>query len=104
MITSQEFDKALKIISEYKSQLDNDLISINPKPVFVNIQNKISDRTFFILQHYFNDYLGKILERKDLRSMDLATLKNLDLMQLRRYRGFGKIAEERLKNTIDTFQ
>ena len=101
MISSQQFDEALKIISEYKSQLDNGLITIKPKPVFVNIQNKISNHTFFTLQHYFNDYLGKLLERNDLSAIDLAMLKNIDFNNLRRYRGFGKMAEERLKYTID---
>ena len=104
MITSKDFDEALRIISEYKYQLDNELISIKPKPVFVNIQYKISERTFLNLQHYFNDHLGKLLERKDLKSLDLETLKNIDFMKIRNYRGFGKTAEERLKNTIESFQ
>jgi len=104
MITSKDFDEALKIIFEYKYQLDNESISIKPKPVFVNIEYKISDRTFFILQHYFNQHLGMLLERKDLRSMDLETLKNIDFMKIRNYRGFGKTAEERLKNAIESFE
>ena len=104
MITSKDFDEALRIISEYKYQLDNELISVKPKPVFVNIEYKISNHTFLILQHYFNDHLGYLLERKDLSSMDLETLKSIDFMKIRNYRGFGKTAEERLKNTIESFQ
>lgn len=103
MITSQQFDEALKTISDYKSQLEKGLIVDTSKPVFIDIQNKISMHTFFTLQHYFEDYLNQTLEWNDLKEMNLAILKNIDFMKLRRYRGFGRMAENRLRDMINTF-
>jgi hypothetical protein len=103
MITSKQFDKALKIIYEYKSQLDNGLIVSVPKPVLIDIQNKISKNTFFILQHYFEDHLKQTLEWKDLKEMDFEILQNIDFIKLRPYRGFGRISENRLTDMINTF-
>jgi len=103
MITSQQFDNALKTISDYKSQLEKGLIVSVPKPVLIDIQNKISKHTFFTLQHYFEDHLKQKLEWNDLNSMDIEILLNIDFMKLGRYRGFGKMAENRLMDMINTF-
>jgi len=103
MITSQQFDEALKTISDYKFQLETRLVQSAPKVVIVDIQNKINKHIFFNLQSYFSDYLKLELEWENLKAMELETLKTIDFNKLRRYRGFGLMAEERLKNTINTF-
>jgi hypothetical protein len=99
MITSQQFDNALKIIVDYKLQLergsDNESIVIQ-----VDIQDKISKNTFFTLQLYYSDILEKKLEWNDLKAMELEQLKSIDFMRLKRYRGFGRAAELKLINAI----
>ena len=45
MITSQQFDDALKTISDYKFQLEKGLIVNTPKPVLIDIQNKVTHVT-----------------------------------------------------------
>ena len=104
MITSQEFDEALKTISDYKSQLEKALVQTDPEYVIVDIQKKISKHTFYTLMYYYSDHLNLELEWENLKSMNLETLKTIDFNKLRRYRGFGLMAEERLKNTINTFK
>ena len=103
MISSQQFDDALKTISDYKSQLEKGLIVDTTKPVFIDIQNKISKHTFYTLQHYFEDHLKQTLEWKDLKAMNFVMLKNIDFLKLRRYRGFGRMAEKRLRDMIYAF-
>jgi len=100
MITSLQFDDAIKIISEYKSQVDNGVVEIKEKVILVDIQDKISKNFFFVLQFYYIDILDKKLEWNHLRSMELNELKAIDFLYLRRYRGFGLISEKKLKNLI----
>ena len=100
MITSLQFDEAIKIISKYKSQVEDRIVEIKPKVIYVDIQNKIENRTFIALQYYYLDVLNIKLEWNDLKAMDLDTLKNIDFFKLRNYRSFGKIAQERLTNII----
>jgi hypothetical protein len=99
MITSLQFDNALKIIVDYKLQLErggeNKLLA-----VYVDIQDKISKNTFYTLQHYYSDILDKKLEWNDLKAMELEQLKTIDFNKLRAYRGFGKIAQLKLLNLI----
>lgn len=98
MITSLQFDEAIKIISEYKSQVENRLIK--EKVILVDIQDKITLNFFCILQHYYEDILGKQLEWDHLKSMELDELKAIDFNCLRNYRGFGLISEKKLRNLI----
>ena len=94
MITSLQFDEAIKIISEYKSQVENGLVKIKEIVILVDIEDKISVKFFFILQHYYADILGKQLEWFHLKSMELDELKALDFNCLRNYRGFWLISEK----------
>ena len=104
MITSQQFDTALKTILEYKLQMENNqLILGESKSGMVDIQKNIKKHTFFILKYYFKDFFNEHLEWDDLKSIDLVKLKSIDLKHLRRYRGFGKAAELKFKAMIDTF-
>ncbi|MGV1013150.1 MAG: hypothetical protein ACOYBS_11955 [Flavobacterium sp.] len=101
MITLQQFDNALKIISDYKSQLEKGIFEDKPTNVLVDIQKKMTNGIFFVLQYYYSDIYNINLEWKDLKTMDLKLLKALDFKILHGYRGFGKSAEIKLKNTID---
>jgi len=99
VISSIQFENAQKIIVDYKLQLergiDNESIVTH-----VDIQNKISKKTFFALQCYYSEILDKKLEWNDLKAMDLEQLKSIDFIKLRGYRGFGAIAELKLLNVI----
>ena len=75
MITSLQFDEAIKIISEYKSQVENGVVEIKEKGILVNIQDKITKNTFQTLQYYYEDILDKKLEWSHLKSMELNQLK-----------------------------
>ena len=102
IVTSKQFDEALKTVSDYMVQLKNGISTIVPAIVNVNIQQKISSHVFHVLQLYYKEHLNQILEWENLKAVDLETLKNIDYKILRRYRGFGVIAEIRLKKTINT--
>lgn len=102
MITSQQFDEALKTILDYKFQLENGVFQNGYKVITVDIQKELSKYTYLALQHYFENYLKQELKWENLKAMDLETLKNIDYKKLRRYRGFGLMAEVRLKNSIKT--
>ena len=93
MITSLEFDAALKIISDYKIQLDNKIIEnehlISRK---INIQKSIRNSTFIALRNYYSDNYSLTLEREDLSNMDVLLLKGIDYKKMSGYRGFGLIS------------
>lgn len=103
MITLQQFDEALKTISDYKLQLENGVFQNAPKGITVDIQKKISKHTFLVLQNYFVDHLNQDLKLENLKAIELETMNTIDFKKLRMYRGFGIMAEKRLKNTIKTF-
>lgn len=87
MITSQQFDSALKIIMEYKLQMENE----------------ISIKTFLTLQTYYKERLNEHIDWNTLKQMDLEKLMLLDYSILRNYRGFGKASENKLKKVIFSF-
>lgn len=103
MITPQQFDNALKIISDYKSQFEMEIFEDKSTKELVDIQKLINNGTFFSLQYYYSDIYNKNLCWKDLKTMDLKLLKSLDFKILRGYRGFGKMAEAKLKNVINKY-
>ena len=93
MITSLEFDAALKIISDYKLQLDNNIIEkINISPVKINIRKNIRNSTFNALRYYYLDNYNLSLEKEDLSNMDVHLLKGIDYKKMSGYRGFGLIS------------
>lgn len=102
MITSLQFDEAIKIITDYKSQVENGVVKIKEKAILVDIQDKITFNFFLILQHYYEDILGKKLEWNHLKSMELDELKYIDFNCLRNYRGFGLVSEKKFRNLIYT--
>jgi hypothetical protein len=104
MITSQQFYEAVKLISDYKSQIELGIFeedSSRTNLFIVNIQKDISKSTFFAIKNYYSDVLNVNLDHKDLKVMNLETLKKLDFKRLRCYRGFGEKAELKFKQLID---
>ena len=100
MITLQQFDTALKIIIDYKQQLENGIIINKPEENYIDIQKKITTNTFFVLQNYFKDYHNFDLDWKSLSKMDIEVLQAINFKILRSYRGFGEKAEKKLREII----
>lgn len=94
MITSLEFDAALKIISDYKNQSDNNKIveNSNLNARKINIQKNVRNSTFNALKNYYFDNFNIPLEREDLLNMDVQLLKKIDYKKMSGYRGFGLIS------------
>lgn len=93
MITSLEFDAALKIISDYKIQLDNKIVEkTNVIPQNINIQKSIRNSTFNALRYYYFENYNITLLREDLINMDVLLLKGIDYKKMSSYRGFGLIS------------
>ena len=93
MITSLEFDAALKTISDYKLQLDNNILEkTNVIPRKINIQKSIRNSTFIALKNYYLDNYDLELEKEDLSNMDVHLLKGIDYKKMSGYRGFGLIS------------
>ena len=103
MITSQQFDSALKIIMEYKLQMENEISCKKSARTFVNIEKEISIKTFLTLQTYYKERLNEHIDWNTLKQMDLEKLMLLDYSILRNYRGFGKSSENKLKKVIFSF-
>ena len=79
MITSLEFNTALKLISDYKLQIDEQLLEselINKRTV--NIQKNIKKQMFFVLQLYYKDYYNLDLNWNDLIEMDADLLRKIN--------------------------
>lgn len=100
MITSQEFDNALKIIMEYKLQVEQNTTAFNR---VVNIHKEISFNTFYSLQLYFKEVRNENITQHDLRKMSLEKLNAIDFSKLRNYRGFGRVSERKLKKLIASY-
>jgi hypothetical protein len=93
MITSLEFDAALKTISDYKIQLDNKIIeSTIGSSRKINIQKNIRNSTFNALKNYYFENYNVTLVREDLTNMDVLLLKGIDYKKMSGYRGFGLIS------------
>ena len=94
MITSLEFDAALKIISDYKNQSDNNKIVENSNLTArkINIQKNVRNSTFNALKNYYFDNFNIPLVREDLLNMDVQLLKKIDYKKMSGYRGFGLIS------------
>lgn len=103
MITSEQFDDALKIIIDYKTQVESKNINNSLNATFVDIQKNISANTFFILRTYFKEQFNEHIDWNSLKKIDLEKLETIDFSILRNYRGFGKASENKLKKLIYSF-
>ena len=103
MITSQEFDNALKIILDYITQLEHEMQLKKSNEYFIDINNKISQNTFWVLKNYYNDVYNINLERNNLKKMSLDKLLSLNYETLRLYRGFGLKSEMKLRQILQPY-
>lgn len=92
MITSLQFDAALKTITDYKVQLEMELhVESSVKQYKIDIQKSIKISLFNILRNYYFDEHKIDLRWDDLRAMDIKLLQQINFNKLKRYRGFGKM-------------
>lgn len=103
MTTSQQFGQALKTISNYKLKLENGLVQNAPNDITVDIKKNNIKQVFSIFQLYYSFDVMQKLKWENLNAKDLETLKTTDFNNQWKYRGFGIMALEPLKNTINTF-
>lgn len=104
MITSEQFDEALRIIIDYKTQEESKNINNKLDITFVNIKKNISTNTYFVLQTYFKENFNEHIDWNSLKKIDLDKLERIDFSVLRMYRGFGKKSEHNLKKVIDSLR
>lgn len=92
MITDLEFENALRIITSYQLQFDENFKKqTNSKSRKININDHIGDTTFRALRSYFLKEFEVDLKREDLLAIDVSLLKLIDYDILLRYRNFGRI-------------
>jgi hypothetical protein len=103
MVTYQQFENAIKVVIDYMAQLENEIQVGQKKQIFVNIQNKISKNTFWVLKNYYDDRYNINLEWDDLKHMNIDKLMSLDFEILRTYRGFGLKSEMKLKQLLKPY-
>lgn len=98
MISKKEIDK------EMISIVQNDLLQVAEiiTDTIIDIEKHVKNSTFFTLQYYFKDELNLQLEFNDLKKMDAKLLSSIDYKKMRRYRGFGKNAELRFKQILES--
>jgi len=108
MITLQEFDGALKLIANYRLQLQDQLENkeikgdvIRTRTIDMQRNTKIS--LFNVLRNYYNHELGIELKWDDLKTMDIDILNNIDNHKLLRYRGFGIIALDKFNELMKLY-
>ena len=90
MITSVEFDAAIKLIADYKSQLDKELkASVLAQNKKINIQEGINEKTFIALQNYYQLDYSITLQWEDLKAMDICLLESIDYGKMALTKGFG---------------
>ena len=92
MITSLEFEIAIKLISDYKTQLEHDLNIIAKYSVRkINIQNELQKSTFKVLQKYYFHEYNIDLKNETLSNMDVSLLESINYEKLKGYRGLGRV-------------
>lgn len=101
MITSQQFDEALKTISEYKIQTELKLNVTNfTETLKIDIQKNINKSLFNVLKSYYLDEHKISLNWDDLKVMDINLLQEINFTKLRQYSRFGAMAEHRFQKIL----
>jgi len=99
MVSSEEFDAALKIIAAYRMQLEEE-IHLNFRHPTIDLQQEISKSTFKALRYYYESEFDFKMEWSDLRNMDTQLLLDINFDKLSGIRGFGRIALYNFKQIL----
>lgn len=100
MITAEEFDMAIRLIADYKLQLDKQLREILVRNQKINIQVDIKENTFRVLQQYYQQYYAKKLLWEDLKAMDRHLLETIDYDKMKQLKGYGQMSLFNLKQLM----
>ncbi len=93
MITSLEFDNAVKLISAYKLQLENEIIESGiVRKRLIDIKENITNVTFSALKKYYLVEYNIKLDWDDLKDMDVNLLAAIDFNKLSNASGFGLLS------------
>ncbi|GIZ10063.1 hypothetical protein [Flavobacterium sp. UMI-01] len=92
MITSKEFELAIKIIAEYKLQMDNQLKEILHTTEKINIQEDMRGGMFRVLQKYYKAHYDIKLCWEDLKTMERSLLEKIDFDKMKLIKGCGRIS------------
>lgn len=101
MITAEEFDAALDLISAYRIQLEQGLLE---RSVFqkraVDLQEGISNTAFVALRDYYEKNYATVLVWEDLKTMDENLLAAIDFSKMTDTRGFGIKSKNNFKKLL----
>ena len=100
IITSEEFDLAVQLIIDYKSQLDKELKKALVRNQKINIQGDIKESTFRVLQKYYQIHYATRLQWEDLKAMDRQLLESIDYDKIKLLHGYKRMSLYNLKNLL----
>lgn len=100
IITSEEFDLAVQLIIDYKSQLDKELKKALVRNQKINIQGDIKESTFRVLQKYYQIHYATRLQWEDLKTMDRQLLESIDYDKIKLLHGYKRMSLYNLKNLL----
>jgi hypothetical protein len=101
MITTVDFEAALKLISDYKKQFINGtVINEDSRNRTINLKKQISSGTFKAVQNYYKKEYGILLNPDNLEAMDEKLLSVIDFDKLLNTRGFGRVGLQNFKELL----
>jgi hypothetical protein len=101
MITSLQYETALKIISDYIVQTERKLNFNNlTESLKIDIQKNINKSLFNVLKSYYLDEHKITLIWDDLKVMDVNLLQTINFTKLRQYSRFGAMGEHKLQKIL----
>lgn len=100
MITSEEYDQAIQLIANYNLQLDKQTKMVLLKNKKVNIQEDIKEKTFRVLQKYYQQYYDTKLQWEDLKVLDRDLLKSIDYNKIKLIKGYDQMSQFNLKKLM----
>jgi hypothetical protein len=101
MITSLQFEAALKVIADYKTQLVKRIkINASSKKRTINLQKQLSSGTYKALRNYYKNEYRIFLDWNNLVAMDEKLLATIEFDKLLNTRGFGRVALSNFKKLL----
>lgn len=101
MITSEQFDIALKVVVSYKTQLVMELEdALQIRPQRIDISGDLREKAFKALQTYYDLHYSIVIGRDDLAYMDRHLLAGIDYNKMRYIKGFGRSAVYNFKKVM----
>ena len=100
LITSEEFDLALQLIADYKLQLDNQLKDVLSRNQKIDIQGGIKEKSFRVLQKYYEMHYATKLQWEDLKAMERHLLEIIDYDKIKLLKGYNRMSLYNLKKLM----